>query len=136
MLAAVFIIQAVLMLLFKIVVGLDGISWEVYSGLTVFAGVITTVSSYLSARKAVEKLTLDTNPHAVALIMKAVNHIVGNLMNQFQFVRQQIADEEKLSTESADLIDSAMEEAQAGLQLMNGIGDLGDDDSYAAIYPK
>ena len=139
MLVIVFLVTAAVMAAFNLVVDQflgEAMPWPIYGWSTALAAIMATVMAFFTRRRAVQALTLDANPHAVALVLKAVNHIVGNLMNQFQFVRQQIESEGALSDETAGLIDSALDEGQHGLAVLNDVQDTDDEASYSSIYPK
>ena len=136
MIVVVFVVSVAVMAGLKMIPGMDSVSWGDYSVLMGGAALVTTAASFLFARYQTNKLTLNSNPHSVALVLKAVNHVTGNLMNQMQFIKEQINDEGGLSEDSATQIDDAIEEAQAGLVVLNGVQDNADEKAYADIYPK
>lgn len=140
MIAVVFVVCVVVMAGLKLLsggaLGLDALSWSSYGSLMGIVATVSTALSFFFARHQTNKLTLNSNPHSVALVLKAVNHVTGNLMNQIQFVKQHIESEGALSESAATQIDDAIEEAQAGLVVLNGVQDNADEKAYADIYPQ
>ncbi|MFT7619339.1 MAG: hypothetical protein ACI97A_002989 [Planctomycetota bacterium] len=136
MIAVVFAVSLAVMAGLKMMPGIDSGSWGNYSVLMGVVAIMTTGVSYLFARHQTNKLTFNSNPHSVALILKAVNHVTGNLMNQIQFIKEQINDEGGLSENSATQINDAITEAQVGLAALNGVQDNADEKAYSDVYPK
>ncbi len=140
MIVIVFLASAAAMVVFKLItdqfLGTTDVSWGDYGITIAFVGLVSSLSAFFWGRNAVNKITLDSNPHAVSLVLKAVNHMVGNLMNQFQFVRQKIEEDGGMSEESGKLMDDAVEEAQFGLTVLNNLEDTADESNYRDIYPQ
>jgi len=116
--------------------------WQSHAITILFTSLLATLSasmmrSWMLSVKAKERdLELKTQSLISSeLILTAVNHIINNVLNNFQLINLEIQKEGRVKQESIDLLNESVKEAEKQIAILNNIKNHTDAESYRDIFP-
>lgn len=117
--------------------------WESHTITIIVTAAIATVTASVMRswmlKIIIKQKELEAKEQSLAsfeLILSAVNHIVGNVLNYFQVIKFEVEDEGTVKEETLNMLEESIRESENQIRLLNKIKAPSDPKSYKGIYPE